>query len=71
MKARDLMTSPVICVGLDATVRDFAKLMVEQCISAVPILAGTGKMAGIVPEGDLLRRDETWTENISSWRRSL
>ena len=67
MRARDLMTSPVICVGLDATVRDVAKLIVEKRISAVPILDGAGKLAGIVTEGDLLRRVESGTENRYSW----
>lgn len=67
MKARDLMTSPVICVGLSATARDVAKLIVEKRISAVPVLDAAGKLVGIVTEGDLLRRVESGTENRYSW----
>lgn len=66
MKARDLMVSPVICVGIDATVHDVAKLLMKERISAVPVMNGT-KLAGIVTEGDLLRRVEAGTENEYSW----
>lgn len=67
MEARDLMVFPVICVGLDATVRDVAQLLVEKRISAVPVLDGNGKVVGIITEGDLLRRVESGTKNRYSW----
>ncbi|KAA0074151.1 CBS domain-containing protein [Tardiphaga sp. P9-11] len=67
MKARDLMISPVITIGLTATVRDVAKLLVEKQISSLPVVDGSGKPAGIVTEGDLLRRVEAGTENHYSW----
>lgn len=67
MKARDLMVSPVITVGLNATVRDVARLLIEKKISSVPVVDGAGKPVGIVTEGDLLRRIEAGTQHQYSW----
>ena len=62
MKARDVMTSPPITVTADARVSDIAALLIERRISAVPVVDGDGRIAGIVSEGDLLRRAESATE---------
>jgi CBS domain-containing protein len=61
------MVSPVITMGENDSVRDVARLLVEKRISAVPILDATGKLAGIVTEGDLMRRTEAGTEHPYSW----
>ncbi|MGQ0546313.1 MAG: CBS domain-containing protein [Betaproteobacteria bacterium] len=61
MKAKDIMTSPVVSVGPDATVREVAALMLDMRISAVPVLEA-GRLAGIVSEADLLHRHELGTE---------
>ena len=67
MLARDVMVSPVITVGVDATVRDVAKTLLENCISAVPVIDLKGKLAGIVTESDLMHRAEAGTERRHSW----
>lgn len=67
MKVREIMVSPVIGVGQNATVQDVAKLLLANRISAAPVLDGAGKMIGIVTEGDLLRRVEAGTEHTYSW----
>ena len=67
MLARDVMVSPVITVGVDATVRDVAKTLLENRISAVPVIDGKGKLAGIVTESDLMHRAEAGTERRHSW----
>jgi CBS domain-containing protein len=54
MLARDVMVSPVITVGVDATVRDAAKTLLEKHISAVPVVDGKGRIVGIVTERDIL-----------------
>lgn len=64
MKARDVMVSPVITVKPTASVKDVAKIFLENRISAVPVVDDQGKLIGIVSEGDLLHREE------SSWQRS-
>ncbi|ABE62738.1 CBS domain containing membrane protein [Nitrobacter hamburgensis X14] len=67
MKARDVMVSPVIAAGEDATVQDVAKTMIARRISAVPIVDKAGKLVGIVTEADLIHRIEVGTERPYSW----
>jgi CBS domain-containing protein len=67
MLARDVMVSPVITVGVDATVRDVAKTLLEKHISAVPVVDAKGRIAGIVTESDLMHRAEAGTERRHSW----
>jgi CBS domain-containing protein len=66
LKARDVMVSPVITVDVSATVQDVARLLLQNRISAVPVLDG-GKLVGIVSEGDLLHRAEAGTQRRRSW----
>jgi CBS domain-containing protein len=68
MKAKDVMTSDVVSVGPDSTVREVADLLLARAISAVPVIDG-GKLVGIVSEGDLMRRAEIGTaaETHRSW----
>src|SRR3954464_1922777 len=67
MKAADMMTSNLITIGPDASVRDAAWTMLTYRISAVPVVDGAGKLVGIVSEGDLLHRVEAGTERLRSW----
>ena len=61
MKARDIMTSPTVSVGPDATVAEIAALLFERRISAVPVVED-GRLVGIVSEADLLHRHEIGTD---------
>jgi len=47
MKARDIMTSPVISVSPGTTVGEIAALLFEKRISAVPVVDG-GRLVGMV-----------------------
>ena len=67
MQAQDIMTSNVITVEPDASVREIAKRFIEKRISAVPVVEKSGRLIGIVSEGDLMRRAETETERHPSW----
>jgi CBS domain-containing protein len=64
MKARDIMTSPAISVGPDATVGEIAALLFERRISAVPVVED-GRLVGIVSEADLLHRHEIGTDSTA------
>ncbi len=69
MKAKDVMTSPVITVGPATPVNEIAALLYERRISALPVVEG-GRMVGIVSEADLLHRHELGTDCIAqsgSW----
>ena len=65
MSARDVMTTEVVSVGPQTTVREIASLLIQRRISAVPVLEG-GRLIGIVSEGDLMRRPETDTDSGAS-----
>jgi CBS domain-containing protein len=62
MKARDIMTTKVVTVSPETSVRDVAVLMIEKYISGVPVLSESGTLVGVISEGDLLRRPEIGTE---------
>jgi CBS domain-containing protein len=64
MNARDIMTSPAISVGPDATVGEIAALLFERRISAVPVVED-GRLVGIVSEADLLHRHEIGTDSTA------
>lgn len=66
MKAKDIMTKPVISVGPSTGVRDVAKLLLKHRISALPVINARGQVIGMVSEGDLMRRPESGTESHSS-----
>ncbi len=67
MQAQDIMTRDVITVGPDMAVRDVAGLLLDKHISAAPVVDETGKLIGIVSEGDLVRRPEIAGEPRVSW----
>lgn len=72
MRARDVMTPNVVSVGLDAPVPEIARLLVERKISAVAVRKADGTVAGVVSEGDLIRRPELETDRPRSrWLRFL
>lgn len=54
MKAFEIMSSPVIAVSPEATLKEAARLLVEHDISALPVLDQSGEIVGIVSEADLL-----------------
>jgi len=67
MVARDIMTTRVVTVGPETPVEEIARLLLSHHISAVPVVDAGGRLAGIVSEGDLMRRPETATERHPSW----
>jgi CBS-domain-containing membrane protein len=66
MKAKDVMTRDLISVTPDATVLQAARLMLQHHISGLPVVDATGKLVGILSEGDFLRRRETATQRRRS-----
>ena len=64
MLARDVMASRVICVAPEESVLVATRLMLRKGISGLPVVDGDGKLAGIVTEGDFLRRAETGTKRV-------
>jgi CBS domain-containing protein len=71
MQAKDIMARDVITVPETSTVNEVAKVMLDRGISAVPVVDASGKVTGMVSEGDLLHRSEAGTGRRRSWWLSL
>ncbi|WP_327111156.1 CBS domain-containing protein [Streptomyces sp. NBC_01341] len=54
----DLMTHTAIAVGSDASYKEIVQLMNQWKVSALPVLAGEGRVIGVVSEADLLPKEE-------------
>ncbi|MFD0318505.1 CBS domain-containing protein [Streptomyces flavalbus] len=52
------MTQTVVAVGRDASFKDIVRLMEQWKVSALPVLAGEGRVIGVVSEADLLPKEE-------------
>jgi CBS-domain-containing membrane protein len=61
MQAKDVMTHPVISVSTRDLIGKAVLLMLQHKISGLPVFDDSEKLAGIVSEGDFLRRAETDT----------
>lgn len=59
MKARDMMSAPVITVTADTTIKDLAALLVKRAISAAQVVDHNGDLMGIVSEADLVTLETT------------
>jgi len=73
--AGEAMTAPAVTIEADRSVADAARLMVEQQVNRLPVLAG-GKLAGIVSRGDIVRAftrsdGDIWEELNDDIRRKL
>jgi CBS domain-containing protein len=62
MRAHQIMTRPVITVAPETTIIDAANLMLQRHVSGLPVVDATGKLVGIVSEGDFIRRSEIGTQ---------
>jgi len=69
MRAMDVMTTDVITVDPDTTVQALAALLAERGISGAPVVDSSGRLVGIVSEGDLLHRTEIGTARRHRERR--
>ncbi len=56
MQVKDIMSADVITVSLDDQVDQCARLMMEHDITGLPVLDPEGRLAGMITEGDLIRR---------------
>ncbi|MEU9123268.1 CBS domain-containing protein [Streptomyces sp. NPDC048506] len=54
----DVMTQTVVAVGQDARFKEIVETMEQWKVSALPVLAGEGRVIGVVSEADLLPKEE-------------
>ena len=67
MRARDIMTASVVTVSPETDIAEAVKLMLDRQISGVPVIDASGRLIGILTEGDLMRRAELVTGRQSWW----
>jgi CBS domain-containing protein len=55
---KEVMTKKVVTAGVSDPFKDIVRLMHEYRVSALPVIDGAGRLAGIVSEADLLLKEE-------------
>ena len=58
LNASDIMTTDVITVQKDTSLKDLAKLLYDNHINGVPVVDADGLLIGIICESDLIRKDK-------------
>src|SRR3954452_4354475 len=71
MRVKDVMTSKIVSVSPQASVAEAIRLMVHTHVSGLPVVDRTGKLVGVLSEGDLLRRSEIGTTKTTHWLEYL
>ncbi|MBX5203770.1 CBS domain-containing protein [Rhizobium sp. NZLR1] len=66
MLVKDVMTVKIIKVSPDNSVRQAAKIMLDNHVSGVPVVDDEGHLLGVLSEGDLIRRTELVSGAIAS-----
>jgi CBS domain-containing protein len=67
MKAADVMVRDVITVKPDDNVGHAVELLLDNDISALPVVDNDGKVLGVLSEADLVHREEIGTEKQHPW----
>lgn len=58
MRARELMSTPVVTVHPEASLKELAELMVAHGVSGVPVVDRGGALLGVVSESDVMEKIE-------------
>ncbi|MGG7569347.1 CBS domain-containing protein [Streptomyces sirii] len=69
----DVMTQTVVAIGQEARFKEIVETMEQWKVSALPVLAGEGRVIGVVSEADLLLKEEfreTDPDRMEQLRRS-
>ncbi|HVY99424.1 MAG TPA: CBS domain-containing protein, partial [Dongiaceae bacterium] len=67
MRADEVMTPDVVTISPDTPASRIARLLLENHVSAVPVVDPSGSPIGMVSEGDLLRRDDADRAARRAW----
>lgn len=62
MRAHQIMTRTVITITPETTIAEAANTMLQKHVSGLPVVDASGKLVGIVSEGDFIRRSEIGTQ---------
>ena len=56
--ASDIMTQDVVTVNKNQPIGDLSKIFIENHFNGVPVLDNTGKVVGVVTQGDLIEKNK-------------
>jgi CBS domain-containing protein len=62
LTVRDVMTAPVVTVRRDTSLKDVARLLIDNGMSGVPVVDPAGAVVGVISEGDFLVKEQGATE---------
>lgn len=57
MKLRQLMTTTVITIGPEASLKEAARRMIEAGVSGLPVTDDTGSLIGVITEADFVKTE--------------
>lgn len=57
MKLRELMTTDVITIGPDASLKGAARRMIEAGVSGLPVTDDSGSLVGVISEADFVKNE--------------
>ncbi|WFD10631.1 CBS domain-containing protein [Tepidibacter hydrothermalis] len=58
MTAKDIMTSNVVVVNQDATIKEIAEIFLKNRIGGVPVVDEENKIVGIISETDIIQKEK-------------
>lgn len=64
--AKDIMTREIITVDLSTSIKNLAKLLVQQQISGAPVMDKKGQIVGVVSEADIVAKKGKQVKDIMS-----
>ncbi|GLI38970.1 CBS domain-containing protein [Geobacter hydrogenophilus] len=59
LKVRDIMTTDVVSVKRETTIRELAEIFTKHRVGSVPVVDESGNLIGIVTESDLIEQDKS------------
>lgn len=59
MRVQDLMTTPALSIGPEASLKDVAAIFVERGISGLPVRDAHNRVIGVVSQGDILYKEHS------------
>ena len=66
MRAHQIMTRQVITTTVNTPIIQAARTLLAHHISGMPVVDATGKLVGVVSQGDFMRRAEIGTQRKRS-----
>ena len=57
MHVQELMTTPVLSIGPEGSLKDVASIFVEHGISGLPVCDAERHVMGVISEGDILFKE--------------